>query len=383
MQRNRKKITNLAQILHPTVIPPMDTDITNFTFDTLCQNLLKIAHKRKTAYALAGRFANHEVLAFDFSKEEMQGEIHIAAVYVAQAVENYLARKEKRKLPHPIQLKSTTKLNTFGLVVGYFTTTVQNRTAKKYNLYRTEKRSAKKQFVSMDKFGAFGRGAEDSDGWSLHSELTSPGSMEQTFEYKQTLGYVIRSLRNKDKALNQEMTIKYAPALVPMKNVSCLARLFVALVNPRYQGNIVQIQKNLKITEYIFKRNKEILTNILREEFPEACEALLYHLTNENQAVMGNVKEKDKKKQEKRKLEVHSIFTMKNENNKTKYSYTISIDEMINGKWQPYKMVKKLELIVPLKDKKTVSYDQAKIKLQSKAQGDEVKAKQLLLVSVA
>jgi hypothetical protein len=382
MQRNRKKSTNLAQILHPTVIPPMDTDIRNFTYDTLCANLLKVARKRKTALALAGRFANHEVLAFDFSSDEMQGEIHIAAVYVAQAVENYLARKEKRPLPHSIKLKATTKLNTFGLVVGYFTTTVQNRTAKKYNLYRTEKRSAKKQFVSMDKFGAFSRGAEDKDGWSLHQELTAPGSMEQNFEYKQTLGYVITALRQKDKALNQEMAIKYAPAPVPMKNISCLARLFVALMNPRYQGNIVQIQKNLKITEYIFKRNKEVLTDLLRKEFPEACAGLLYHLNNVNQSQIANVKEKDKKKQEKRKLEVHSVFSMKNEKNKARYSYTISINEMVNGKWQPYKMVKRHELIVPLTGTKAVSYDQAKTALKTKAEGDEVKAKQLLLVAI-
>jgi hypothetical protein len=202
--------------------------------------------------------------------------------------------------------------------------------------------------------------------------------MEQNLAYRQTLGYVIKSLRDLDKTANQESTLKYAPAPVPSKNVSCLARLFVALMNPRYQGNINQIQDNLKITEYIFKRNRDLLIETLRNSYPEACRELLIHLQNTNQSQVGNIKEKDRQSQAPKKLEVHAVFTMKQEKNKTKYAYTVSIDEMVNGKWQPYKMIKQHELIVPLKGKKTVSYDQAKNTLQSKAQGDEVKARQLL-----
>src|SRR5690606_29028548 len=138
-------------------------------------------------------------------------------------------------------------------------------------------------------------------------------------------------------------------------SMSLLSRLFVALINPRNHGNAVQIQQKLNMTEHMFKRTKEELMDTLRNNFAEDCSYLLYHLRNSKSDNFESVKPKEKDLKIKKKLEVHTVFNMTNEKNKIKYSYTVAINEMINGKWQPYKVVNRHELIVSLKSKKKVS----------------------------
>lgn len=356
MIRNRKKSSELNVILSPNELPDNKTDSRLFTRDTLCLNLMKVAKRRKMAETIAYRYKSNAMLSQEFSYEEVHGELLTTITQVINAWETYWANKSKKKSNYDITLSSKTSLSYFGEITGYFVNAYKNNISKKYGKFKTEKRAAVKQFVYLD---APISGDESSK--NSYDSLVSKNSSADLIEYNQSIGYLIKTLRAYDKKENLKQQELFNGKEVPLKRQSHLARLFVALLNPRYQGNIDQIRENFGWTDYIFKRNKEVLFKKLKSEHSELGNILLHFVVNDqHDELVGEAKQEEQKKMIPKKLEVHSVFSMKNDNGKTRYSLTISVDQMIEGRWQPVKVVKKHELIVPLKSKKPVSYDEAK-----------------------
>jgi hypothetical protein len=379
MIRNRKKASELHVILSATELPDNNVDSRLFTRDTLCLNLLKVTKRRKMAETISSRYKTNMMLAQEFSLEEVQGELLTTMTQVINAWEIYWDKKNKKNKnkEYSMNLSSNTKLSTFGEITGYFVNAFKNNMSKKYGKFKTEKRSTAKQFIYLD---APIVQKDENSKRSHYDSLVDKNSDVDTFEYKQSIGYLISELRSFDKKENEKQSLAYqGKSNVPIKRQSHLARLFVALLNPRYQGNIDQIRLNLGWTDYIFKRNRDILFKKLRHDYSQLGEALLSHvLESQGDDLVGDIKETEKKSSLPKKLEVHSVFSMKKEENKTKYSLTVSVDEYINGQWKPYKEVKTHELVIPVKSKKALSFDEAKKQLQNKAQEDVLKAKQMV-----
>lgn len=379
MIRNKRKDSGLDAILSANAIPADHIDSRNFTRDSLCHNLLKVTKKLHTAEHYAYAFRNNQRLNQDFSKEEIESDLLETIVHVLNAWETYWGRKKKKKVANPINLAPTTELNTFGKVKGYLLQAFQNNLRKKYTQYKTDKRSLSKVVISLDAPAHQDDGSNATK--SLHDELVAGNCEIARHEYQQGIAFLIKHLRNYDKTENERLSKLYPHGPLAVKRQSRLAWLFVMLLNPRYQGNIEEIRDRLGWTDYIFKRNRELLFSRLRSDYPELGGSLLSHIVQtQHQGVIGEARESKRAETspKKKQFEVHSVFSMKQEKSKTKYSLTVSIDELVNGSWKPVKVVKKRVLVMPGTSDLT-TYQQAKEKLQTQSRDDIMKAKKLMI----
>lgn len=375
MKRNSVSKKQSTLVEQPKIVylssnlPEPTTNSELFTRDSLCVNLLKIAKQRKIAKTYSDRYQSHYKLASEFNLEEVNGELLTTITQVINAWEVYWDLKHKRKTSHNIQLSPNTDLSTFGFVVGYLVTSFKNNMSKKYTKFTTEKRSSAKQFIYLDS------SQEEHINNSYEGLIAEKTGYIDNYEYKDAISFLIRELRKIDKVENEKQQNIYAGNPVPMKRKSYLAKLFVALLNPRYQGNLDQIRINFGWTDYIFKRNKSILFEKMQTDYSELGINLLNYVVNsQHDRNIGEIKEKEKAKTIKKKAVANSVFGMKVEGNKTKYYLTVTIDEVsFGGKQQTIQVVKQHEIIS--NKKKPISYDEAKTKLTEKANGDLLKAK--------
>lgn len=371
MIRNRKK-QELNVILSANELPDNQTDSSLFTRDTLCLNLLKVAKRRKMAETVASRYQTNKLLAAEFSYEEVNGELLTTITQVINAWEAFWKREKKQKDDSGIQLALSTDLSTFGSLTGYLVTAYKNNISKKYSKFKTEKRASAKQFIYLDS------SQEEYINNAYEGLIAQKSSSLDKMEYNNAVNFLIKELREFDRKENHKQAEIYKQQPIPMKRKSFLAKLFVALLNPRYQGNLDQIRINFGWTDYIFKRNKEMLFRKLRNEHKDLGLNLLNFIINsQHDQNCGEIKEKEQKINIPKKLEASSVFGMVNEGNQTKYYLTVSINQFIEGRWKPIQVIKKHEIIATGKQK-NISYDEAKNELSKKAMADLNKAQMLV-----
>ena len=368
MIRNRKK-SELNVIGSANELPDNNVDSSLFTRDTLCLNLLKVANRRKMAATISNRYQTNKKLAAEFSYEEVNGELLTTITQVINAWEAYWKRENKEVDNSGIQLAASTDLSTFGSLVGYLMTAFKNNISKKYSKFKTEKRASAKQFVYLDS------SQEEHINNAYEGMIADKNSTLDKMEYNNAINYLIKELRSFDKKENTKQSALAKGREVPIKRKSFLAKLFVALLNPRYQGNLDQIRINFGWTDYIFKRNKEMLFRKLKSEHADLGLNLLnFIVTSQHEQAIGEMKEKEQEKQLPKQLAAHSVFGMTKEGAKTKYTMTVTVDQMVNGKWQTVQLIKKHELVISTKSKEAVSFDEAKAELTAKSSGDLSKA---------
>ena len=371
MIRNRQN-KELHVISSANELPDNQVDSSLFSRDSLCLNLLKVAKRRKMAETVASRYQTNKLLASEFSYEEVNGELLTTITQVINAWESFWKRENKQKDDSGIQLAAATDLSTFGSLTGYLVTAYKNNISKKYSKFKTEKRSSAKQFVYLDS------SQEEHINNAYEGLIADKNNAVDKMEYNNAVNFLIKELRSFDKKENAKQAQIYKAKPIPMKRQSFLAKLFVALLNPRYQGNLDQIRINFAWTDYIFKRNKEMLFRKLKNEHSELGLSLLnFIVTSQHDQSVGELKEKEQKLKIPKKLEAHSVFGMTKEGSKTKYYMTICVNQYLEGKWKVFQVVKKHELILSEKNK-NLSFDEAKSQLSAKAAGDMDKAKLII-----
>jgi len=252
------------------------------------------------------------------------------------------------------------------MVTGYFVNAYSNNISKRYSKFKTEKRASAKAFVSLD--------SSDEEHINNANEglIASKTSSLDKIEYKNAIGYIIKELKQYDKIENSRH-IKENMSIndVPMKKRSYLAKLFVALMNPRYKGNIDQIRINFNWTDYIFKRNKEVLFKKLGEEYKELGQSMLnYVIEAQHGGAIGQLKEKDQYQSPIRKVP-NRIFSMEKDGNKTKYSVTIRLDDVVDGQVKASTILNKMEVLKP----KNSCYDTMRNELMEKTEQEFLKVK--------
>lgn len=360
---------------------PSEKDSTaEWTRDQLCQCLLMLSTRRKMVESVSNKYKTNHLLSNEFSYEEVHGELVITISQVLNAWEGYWIKNGKPKsktstIGIEINSNSETKLKYFGEITGYFVNAFKNNISKKYSKFKTDKRSALKSYVHID---AASQNAQDDDVNKNAIEAYTSYNPEDLRNYKQSVADFVRFLRDVDLKENQKQLAIYKQRqLIPMKRKSCLARLFVALMNPRYKGNIDLVKENLGFTDYIFKRNREIMIKKLQQEFKDEGLEMLSFAIEHNKSPLADGSDTIATTAPQKKLEVQSSFVMTKESSgkKNKFIYTVSINEYQNGKWVPVKTVKSKQLIVKPNE---LTFDQAKEKLNDTLSVDIATAKNML-----
>lgn len=370
MIRKKKKLAEPTFNLN--VLPEASSSTEGMSRDTLCHFLLMLSTRRKMAETVANKYKTNAKLSGDFSYEEIHGDLVITITQVLNAWEGYWSKKKKVKsktIGVKINSAKGLRMNTFGDVTGYLVNAFKNNIAKKYARFKTNKRAAAKSFVHLDS-------SEDEHTNNAYEAYISHEPIKDV-EYKHTLGAFIKFLREIDKKENDKQALVYGTkSNVPMKKQSSLARLFVALLNPRYKGNIDLIRERLDWTDYIFKRNKEILFKKLKSEYSDIGLSMLSHAIEMNSSPISESSDDNEKSSYKipKKMEVHKIYGMKPDGKNQKYTLTISVDEFKNGSWISVKKIEKKLIVKP----NSLSFDEAKKKLESTSQKEFIQAQNLI-----
>ena len=370
MIRKKKKLVEPTFNLNE--LPEQSCSTEFMSRDQLCHFLLMLSTRRKMAETVANKYRTNAKLSQDFSYEEIHGDLVITISQVLNAWEGYWSKKKKIKsktIGIKINSAKGLRMKTFGEITGYLVNAFKNNVAKKYARFKTDKRAAAKSFVHLDS------STEEHTNNAYEAYISHEPIKD--VEYKHTLNSFIKFLRDVDRKENEKQTTSYGTkGNVPMKKQSSLARLFVALLNPRYKGNIDLIRERLNWTDYIFKRNKEILFKKLRNEYQDIGLSMLAHAIDMISSPVSESSDDNEKSSYKipKKMEIHKIYGMKPDGKNQKYTLTISIDEFKNGSWISVKKIEKKLIVKP----NSLSFDEAKKKLESTSQKEFIQAQNLI-----
>ena len=274
------------------------TKIESCTRDQLALELFKLMNKRKMAEKYSARFRSHPRLGPIFNVDDVQGNINKTLTYVINAWEVYTKNKlEKRKKlyqrkknrkkvieinkmlkkldpPQDINLASSTKLNTFGELTGYFVNAVKNNLHKMYKKYTTETRKAT-DIICLDGF------TEEHERNALDALVSIDPQRER--DYEESIAILINFLEKEDQEENSKILEKYGE--IPLLKESKMASLFKALLDPEYKGNLEQLQEDFGWSDYIFKKQKERMALKLRKEYMKEGMDLLNYVIEKNHRV--------------------------------------------------------------------------------------------------
>jgi hypothetical protein len=307
------------------------------------------------------------------SDDDVWGEVNLV---IAALVERWelVCRAEigKKKIKHS-SIDGDLRMHTQNDIVGYFRCSLKNSFADLFTKHTAQKRSANEVTFSniMSKDA-------DSDDERLFDE-TIANTSDKELIYKTYISDMIQYLRSYDR-----------------ENGTRLARLFVALINPRNCGAVIQIQKKLGISNKNFNDHKDVISRLLRAEFGELSFEIISYFEQRKHVFADHAAEnkasrkfKNKKKQEledkkSRPYRMNVIYGQKINNkdkSKSVYYVTIQIDRSKTKSIVAYstdgweKVYKKEEKIVG----KPGQLDKMKQKLQKLVKDELEEANDLFL----
>jgi hypothetical protein len=205
-------------------------------------------------------------------------------------------------------------------IIGYFRNSLKNTFADLFIKHRAQKRSGEEIT-----FSTMHRDTDDDNERNFEDTLASADTSRVMIKtYKKDM---ISHLRLYDK-----------------ENQTRLARVFVALMNPRYNGAITVIQNRLKINNKNFNDSKDMIQKILLQEFGDISQELIANYESQRgvfeELGSGNKesrKTKSRREQKalakKRPCRFNVVYGQK-PITKTKYSYyvTVLVDRSVTMK---------------------------------------------------
>lgn len=359
MVRKPSKVNNMS------IKGYSEVDVTNL--------LLRIAKDKRLAENYVNRFRSNRQLAPVFNIEDVSGELKSTLVQVLNAWKTYQVsngvRKVKIKKELKIKLSKKLKLDTVSHIEGYFINAFKNNMSKIYTKYKTEKRAACRQTIGFDD-----PKMEKHEKHALESAIAVEPMKD--LEFDTTMRQIGDYLAQEDLKKNLLLAADFGSLdAIPSKDRYDLAGLWMALQDPSIKKEMDKVRLRFGWTEHVFKRNRELMEDLVRNKFLDEGRELLSYVVEKNSAAYFNKEAPDKKQKEMKAeqapiLEVHSVFYMTTDKRKKKkYGVTISLDQYKEGSWVP--LTKKV---------KTLDYDKAKNFDEAKAKLKESSKKEFEII---
>lgn len=311
---------------------------------------------------------NHVIL----SDDDVWGEINLV---IASLVERWEAvcRAEigRKKIKHA-SIEGDLRMHTQNDIIGYFRCALKNAFADLFTKHSAQKRSANEVAFSS----ILGKDSDSED--ERLFEETIAGTSEKDLVFRSHRADMIRHLRAYDR-----------------KNNTKLARVFVAIINPRNNGAVIGIQEKLGISNKNFNDSKDAISRLLRAEFGELSFEIIDYFESKKPLFSDKAAEnkasrkfKNRKKQEledkkSRPYRMNVIYGQKvnmKDDRKSVYYVTIQIDRSKTKSVVAYstdgweKIFKREEKIVG----KSGQLEKMKKKLQKMVADDIEEANKLL-----
>jgi hypothetical protein len=138
-------------------------------------------------------------------------------------------------------------------IVGYYRNSAKNAFADLFIHHRAQKRAAPEV-----NFSSLLTKNDEENEKSYEEGIVCQKSNK--ISYNQNKAEMIKTLRAYDKKQSKKTS---------------LARVFVALMNPRHKGAVTVIQKKLKLNNKTFNETKESIAHILRESFGDCRKEII------------------------------------------------------------------------------------------------------------
>lgn len=343
---------------------PQKTSTKNWTRDQLFLALYKEMMKRNAVGIIANKFRNNHLLSEEFGMTAMKDILLETISKVVNVWEKYWQDPEATDL----------RMDKFGDITGYLVNAFHNNYAKKYSSFKTEKRASLKALVSTNPINS----ANPDEDINLHNlEAMTSYTPIDISGHKENRNVILQYLRVLDSELNYKFTKNgMKKSDIPMKHRSQLSRLYILLINPRYKGNLDEIQARLGFSDYVFKRERAKLLKIIKKYFKDEGKDMLKFCTENNTS--GEQGDIYYLPTQAPSLEIHTNITMKVDKIKKMriYTHTISINEYKNKRWIPVHTVKSRNL----EDKgNVISFEEARAQLTKTQNMDMEKANNILM----
>lgn len=255
----------------------------NVTRDELAQFLLNTATKVKLVNRKMKDFASHPQFSVTYNKEELTELLYVTIAKVINAHEAFILKKKGLPVPENFPcISDELDLSTFGNIVGYMRSAYDNNISKDYKKHIATKRTA--HVTSYD--SAQQDDSNDSKQGNAILNLLfeeSIANRDDNKEYSRLIKEIFSFLKDYDKKINR-MTSKKGELREEKK--SRLAYLFLYLLDPKYKGKFIYIKEKFPSwTQYIYKKNKDELSNIIKRHFSEDMSFLFDYLNTQNESV--------------------------------------------------------------------------------------------------
>jgi hypothetical protein len=217
--------------------------------------LIEFTKKRRLIQDLKRKTASQ--VAFNnviYNEDEIWGEVHLAiSALLKQWSANFMNMVDKgRPLAHSSG-KGAVRLEKANDLCGYYRNSLSNGFADLFIKYHALKRDA-----AEVNFSSMYPESDEENERNFEDTIASSSSNDVIIRsYKRDM---INHLRSYDK-----------------KSGTRVAHLFVALMNPRYNGAVTVIQSKLGINNKNFNENKAVLERLLKEEFGDISQELMTH----------------------------------------------------------------------------------------------------------
>lgn len=221
--------------------------------DKIAEELISFVKKRGVVQDLLRRCHTQSVLnSVIFTDDDVWGEIHLVMTAVLDRWETVCrAQLNKKKVKHST-IDGDLRMHTYNDIMGYFRCALKNCFADLFTHHSAQKRSATEvTFSNM--------ASKDSDTEEERLfEDTLANCDHKDVIFKAYRNDMIRFLRAYDR-----------------ENKTRLARLFVALINPKNNGAVIHIQQKVGISNKNFNEQKDKIAKILKEEFGDLSQEIM------------------------------------------------------------------------------------------------------------
>lgn len=252
-----------------------------FNENTLASELLKIAKERKLVQRQLYKYKSNPKFSSIYNFNELESILNETITKVVLSFTVFKLRKMKKRVPKNMpNVKEQTDLSTLGKLTGYFISAYDNNISKDYKKYIAERRIQHE--VSIE--GGLEVSQQDDGQSSMIFNQVSHDPFELLInqsENIQLMEKIYLFLEKYDEKMNDNY-VKENGKFPENEKISNLKLFFTLLLDNDYKGKYIHLKDYLPNWScYIFNKNKEVLIDLIKQNFAKDLRNFYGHVTDE------------------------------------------------------------------------------------------------------